>query len=491
MKKMKGWQYCLLVIVSTLLFISSDNGWLMGLSRAGHASAQLPTLETEDAINLASLSGDRLATFLEADRRYRQGDVVGAENLYRQVKPAFSNASTPQIVTPLYDVSELSSANLAYWNAAQSALSAGNGAGAVTPLEQLVKNEPGFILGYVELADVLQKNGRGDDAIAVLDQGATLHPSSAEIIMAQVKALSDAGQHIEASIAAREFAVLNPDHPQAQEFSKLAEEELNTFLSSVRTNNILGGAFNIVTNIFFGRGNPWDSWDNAIATYEIIELALSDEKEFGARAAEQYKNKLPLETNPEIVEYVTQLGLEMARPMGRDFDYEFFVVKDSSMNAFALPGGKIFVNTGAIAATNSQAELAGILAHEVSHSVLSHGMQKIFANNILAQLQDEIPLGEFLTTMVSLDYSRQQERQSDILGTRVLATSGYAADGLRNFMATLAQNSQAGSPLDEYFSTHPVSASRVSYLEELIQRNGYNRYALEGVDKHREIQAML
>jgi predicted Zn-dependent protease len=358
-------------------------------------------------------------------------------------------------------------------------------------LEQLVKNEPGFILGYVELANLLQENGRNEDAIAVLDQGATIHPYSSEIVMAQVLALSDAGQHIEASIAAREFAVLNLDHPQAGEFEDLAEEELNTFLNGVRNANISGGALTILTNIFIGGQNPWDSWDNAIATYEIIELALSDEKDFGSRAAEQYKQQLPLLEDPEVVDYVTQLGLQVAQPMGRDFDYEFFVVQDNSLNAFALPGGKIFVNTGTILSTDSQAELAGVLAHEAAHSVLSHGMQKMFSNNIFSQLQSEIPFGEFITTMVSLNYSRDQERQSDILGTRVLSTSGYAADGLRNFMVTLAQNTPAGSPVDEYFSTHPASPARVSYLEELIQRNGYNRYALEGVDKHREIQAKL
>ena len=190
-----------------------------------------------------------------------------------------------------------------------------------------------------------------------------------------------------------------------------------------------------------------------------------------------------------MTDYVTQLGMEVARPMGRDFDYEFYVVQDNTMNAFALPGGKIFVNTGLIRATRSQAELAGVLAHEAAHSVLSHGIQGFFRDDTLSQLGEQVPFGDFVTTLISLNYSRQQERQSDILGTRVLSTAGYAADGLRNFMATLTQNTS--SPQIEYFSTHPTSAARVTYLEELIQRNGYNRYALEGVDKHSEIQQRL
>ncbi|MEL6139799.1 MAG: M48 family metalloprotease, partial [Cyanobacteria bacterium J06628_6] len=120
---------------------------------------------------------------------------------------------------------------------------------------------------------------------------------------------------------------------------------------------------------------------------------------------------------------------------------------------------------------------------------LSHGLQSVFRDDLIAQLGSEVPLGDFVANMLSLHYSRQQERQSDILGTRVLATAGYAADGLRNFMATLGANTTSNQP--EYLSSHPASASRVEYLETLIQRNGYNRYALEGVDRHSEIQAMV
>jgi len=100
-----------------------------------------------------------------------------------------------------------------------------------------------------------------------------------------------------------------------------------------------------------------------------------------------------------------------------------------------------------------------------------------------------VPYGSTITDLLSAEYSQQQERQSDLLGTRVLATSGYAADGLRNFMATIAANSTASQA--SYLSTHPVPTERVAYLEDLISANGYNRYALEGVDRHQAIQAKL
>ena len=88
--------------------------------------------------------------------------------------------------------------------------------------------------------------------------------------------------------------------------------------------------------------------------------------------------------------------------------------------------------------------------------------------------------------MVSRDYSRGNERQSDIIGSRALASYGYAADGLRGFMQTLHE--RYGSSGQSYASTHPSSKERVRYLEDLITSSGYNRYAFEGVEKHSLIQ---
>ena len=449
---------------------------------------QAPDTEEFDSA-LAQVSGDRLATFLEGDRLYRQGDAAGAENLYRQVKPEFDSRPIAQVPDPIYEASELTPENLDRWNVTQMALASDNSDTAIPPLQQLVESQPEFVPAPLQLAAVLQDRDRKDEAIVVLEQAVALHPYSAELVMAQVRALSDSGAHLEASIAAREFSIINLDHPQAGEFARLAEEELQTFSSAQRRDSIVGGVVNILGGIILGDRNPLSSWDAAVETYEIVELMLADESEFGAKVAEQYKQQLPLVDDPIIVDYVTQLGLEVARLMGRDLDYEFFVVQDSSMNAFALPGGKIFVHTGAIAAANSQAELAGVLAHEAAHAVFSHGIQSFFRDDLLSQLADEIPLGDFVTNLVSLQYSREQERQSDLLGTRVLATAGYAADGLRNFMATLGQNAQSNQV--EYLSSHPLPDSRVTYLEDLIQRNGYNRYSLEGMDRHLEIQARL
>ena len=107
--------------------------------------------------------------------------------------------------------------------------------------------------------------------------------------------------------------------------------------------------------------------------------------------------------------------------------------------------------------------------------------------NSTANLTQLIPfVGGLVTNLAVTDYSRDMEQQADLLGTRMLASAGYAADGLRDLMMTLAQKNQATPfPL---LATHPVSAKRVAYLEDLIVQNGYNRYAYVGIAEHRQIQ---
>ncbi len=137
--------------------------------------------------------------------------------------------------------------------------------------------------------------------------------------------------------------------------------------------------------------------------------------------------------------YVNEIGQKLAVVAGRnDFKYEFYVVMDDQLNAFALPGGKVFVNAGAIAKTNSEAELAGLLAHELSHAVLSHGFQLVAEGNLVANVTQYTPLGNTVANLVVFNYSRDMERQADTLGTRLLSPTGYAADGLLNLMLTLS-----------------------------------------------------
>ncbi|MFP4221254.1 MAG: M48 family metalloprotease [Phormidium sp.] len=466
----------------------------------GRGDYQVAVYATETSRNTAQEKPDPNATtgtpapvslsereqlMAEGDRYYLQGNLREAERLYRQAKPEFPAEGTIEIADAITE-EQLSPAGRVYWDNVQEGLAENRESQLEASLDLLFEEAPGFAPPYALIAQRHLDEGDTDEAIAFLEDATTRFPGSYELARMLAETLREDGQRLEASITAREFAIVNPEHPQAGEMTELAEDYLGSFRGRLRENIALRGLGGLAVGVLTGR-----TGSTVFQAINLAQLMLAGESSLGEQIAEQLQGQLRMVNDPEILGYVDELGQDVARYMGRDeFDYEFFVVDDENLNAFALPGGKVFVNTGAILAANSEAELAGLIGHEVGHAVLSHGFQRVVTNNLLANLAREIPFGNLLGTLVSLDYSRKHERQSDIIGTRVIHSAGYAADGLRNFMQTLREQ-QGGGPTIPYLSTHPAPRTRVRYMEELIERNNYNRYSFEGVERHAQIKARL
>ncbi|KPQ39263.1 MAG: family M48 protease [Phormidium sp. OSCR] len=466
----------------------------------GRGDYQVAVYATETSRNTAQEKPDPNATtgtpapvslsereqlMAEGDRYYLQGNLREAERLYRQAKPEFPAEGTIEIADAITE-EQLSPAGRVYWDNVQEGLAENRESQLEASLDLLFEEAPGFAPPYALIAQRHLDEGDTDEAIAFLEDATTRFPGSYELARMLAETLREDGQRLEASITAREFAIVNPEHPQAGEMTELAEDYLGSFRGRLRENIALRGLGGLAVGVLTGR-----TGSTVFQAINLAQLMLAGESRLGEQIAEQLQGQLRMVNDPEILGYVDELGQDVARYMGRDeFDYEFFVVDDENLNAFALPGGKVFVNTGAILAANSEAELAGLIGHEVGHAVLSHGFQRVVTNNLLANLAREIPFGNLLGTLVSLDYSRKHERQSDIIGTRVIHSAGYAADGLRNFMQTLREQQGGGSTIP-YLSTHPAPRTRVRYMEELIERNNYNRYSFEGVERHAQIKARL
>jgi predicted Zn-dependent protease len=447
-----------------------------------------PSDTRETSGGTVSLSEDQ-QILAQADRLYLQGQTTEAERLYRQVKSPFANersgstAGTPgDLIT---DPEQLSPAGQVYWRNVQDGLANDRDIQVREALELLRTEAPNFLPAQALSAQTLLEQGNTEQALAVLEEATTRMPDSAEFARLRVRALADAKRPLEASIAARQFAIFNPEAPEVEEFRDLADEYLGDFRGNLREKLALRGLGGLAVGILTG-----NTRSSVVQGVQLAQLMMMGESGLGERVAEQVKQEADLLEDDVVADYVNELGQELARYMGRDeFEYEFYVIEDDAINAFALPGGKVFINTGAIEAANSEAELAGLLAHELSHAVLSHGFERVVTNNLLANLSREIPLGNLLGTLVSLDYSRSQERQSDLLGTRVLNSAGYAADGLRNLMVTLGE--ERGSSPPTFLSSHPAPPDRIRYLETLIVENGYNRYSFEGVERLAQIKARL
>ena len=428
-------------------------------------------------------------TLSEADNFYRQGELDKAQEIQQRVKPGFN---PKEIFPPAFDdVNQLDAQAQGYWRTANSAIEADPEtqeeitSQIFQPLQTLVKENPGFIPGHILLADTHDLYNEKQEALAVIEQASEMYPDREDVLDTKIDLLLLYGKPLEASIAAREFAYNNPDHPKTKAYKQAANSYFDEYKGKLNKKITTSGVLGTIGQVATG---------NELGALEIGQALLAGEAAAGQSFAQSIKAQSKMVNNPEQLKYLNDIGQRLAKLMGRDeFEYEFNIIEDPTPNAFALPGGKIFFHTGMLELMDSEAELAGVLAHEIAHSVLSHSYKQIgesaltgTASNLIgSMLGREAGIASNVGgLLLSQKFSRDKEKQSDVLGLRVLDAAGYAADGLYNVMAKLKRVSGGGANL---LSSHPAPESRMRYLEELIQTNGYNRYGYEGVDAYRRV----
>jgi len=191
--------------------------------------------------------------------------------------------------------------------------------------------------------------------------------------------------------------------------------------------------------------------------------------------------------DPALTEYVSSVGKRMAATSGVDLPYEFVVLNNSVPNAWAMPGGKIAINRGLLTELKSEAELAAVLGHEVTHSAARHGaksMQRgmflqgaMVATAIISSQRTEyanalVGAAQVAAGLVSTKYGRDAERESDLYGTRWLAEAGYdpmAAVALQETFVRLSEGRRTDW-LSGLFSSHPPSQERVENNTRLVAK---------------------
>lgn len=210
--------------------------------------------------------------------------------------------------------------------------------------------------------------------------------------------------------------------------------------------------------------------------------------ELGKHAATDAQKQLPMCNLPKVDAYLTQLGLRLTAKLptgGTQYPFEFHCVNDKAINAFALPGGYVFVNRGTIEAADNEAQLAAVMAHELSHVALRHGTNQatkaqatqgilgiaggLLGNNTTGALATQ--LGAFAAGGVLLRYSRSAESQADVMGTQVLYDSGYDPRAMSQFFEKLEAETKGKNP-PEFFSDHPSPEHRVERVNEEIDKLG-------------------
>jgi len=208
----------------------------------------------------------------------------------------------------------------------------------------------------------------------------------------------------------------------------------------------------------------------------------------GKQAATDAQRHLPLCNAPRVDAYLTQLGARLVQKLpsgGVQYPFEFHCVNEKAINAFALPGGYVFINRGAIEAADNESQLAGVMAHELSHVALRHGTNQatkaILAETglgIFGAVFGDSTGGALLTTLgsftaggVLLRYSRTAESQADVMGTQVLYDAGYDPRAMAQFFEKLEGESKGKNP-PEFFSDHPSPERRVERVDEEVEKLG-------------------
>ncbi len=210
-------------------------------------------------------------------------------------------------------------------------------------------------------------------------------------------------------------------------------------------------------------------------------MPASQEAQIGAQEHQKVLKQYGLYKDDNLQKYLSEVGAKIANGTERrDVVYKFFLLDSPVVNAFALPGGYIYLTRGLMALANSEAEMAGVVAHEIGHITARHSAER-YSQGVLTALGSSVLSAAIGSDGVSSalglgsnlymsSYSRGQENQADTLGIRYLSRSGYDTKAMSWFLSNLRANTAFQAKMDgekasdttDYFATHPATAERVT-----------------------------
>jgi len=209
--------------------------------------------------------------------------------------------------------------------------------------------------------------------------------------------------------------------------------------------------------------------------------------EMGRGVAKQAESQLSLLNDRQAVTYIDAVGKQLAAhaPGGKKYPFQFKIVNDKAINAFALPGGFVYINRGALEAADNEAQIAGVMAHEIGHVVLRHGTNQVskayvaqaplsilggvLGSNSVGAVLAQLGVG-FAANSILLKYSRDAERQADLMGTQILFDTGYDPKAMVQFFEKIQAESKGRA--SEFFSDHPNPENRISSVQREIEKLG-------------------
>jgi beta-barrel assembly-enhancing protease len=227
--------------------------------------------------------------------------------------------------------------------------------------------------------------------------------------------------------------------------------------------------------------------------------------QLGQENAAQVRKQMTVIKDPVLSAYVTHVGQRLVssrEAQESGFPFTFEVVADSSINAFALPGGPMFINTGLLRAVDNEAQLAGVMGHEMSHVILRHGTNQASKSQLIelpailgAQMTGSSMMGKLAqlgiglgANSVLLKFSRTAESQADLMGSHLMAEAGYDPVQMARFFEKL--NAEGGQQAPQFLSDHPNPENREKAIEAEVQRLPVQNYTYQTGDFQRMKQVI-
>jgi len=251
-------------------------------------------------------------------------------------------------------------------------------------------------------------------------------------------------------------------------------------------------------------------------------LTIEEEKKLGREIYEKLEKSNALSKNQKVVDYVRKIGAQILAHQQRvPFDYTFNVINSSAINAFATPGGYIYIFRGLITLAENESELASVIAHEIAHANARHinsmmeksqklnmaAMAGILAGALLGGGGGAAGAAVAMGTVagaqtMALQYSREHEEEADRYGMAYLAAAGYDPKSMVDFMKLMRRHEFYSSLVPSYFLTHPGTSDRIRYLDNLIEARygargresivgGFRRIQVEMLMEERNLEPVL
>ena len=236
---------------------------------------------------------------------------------------------------------------------------------------------------------------------------------------------------------------------------------------------------------------------------QMYMMSSDEEVKMGLELSKEVSKQDTVYNNAAVTSYVQTVGNRITRVCDRpDIVYHFAVIDKNEINAFALPGGYVYVYTGLMKGIDDESELAAVLAHEVGHVTARHAAQRLSAMYAADAIQTAVlgqnpgffgkVLAGAMKTGGFLAYSRENEYEADALGHKYMYAAGYDPNGMLDLMAML-QGDEAREPskVEEMLATHPATSERIGRIKTMVAADAKLPSPMRNKAEYAKIKAQL